>query len=303
MPTNTSLPILKIQRFSTHDGPGIRTTVFIQGCPLHCQWCHNPESQILSPQIFFTPSLCIGCEDCSNICPKSAHDFSTGLHIFDRTACIKCMKCCKVCPTKALEPVSTTMTISQVMQEIKKDVVFFGKEGGITLSGGEPLFHAEESLLLLREAKAAGINTAIETCGYFDEKWIPFLTKSTDLFLWDIKDTNTKRHRQNTGVSNQKIIHNLFSVDEKGGKTVLRYILLNKVNTNMEDFDNIAKIYHKLKHCLGVEIFSYHHFGESKYDILGRTYKGKKEWIVSDEQLRYFSSYLKTKNVTCKLQQ
>ena len=297
---NAALPTLSIQRFSTKDGPGVRTTLFVQGCPLRCRWCHNPESQEVRPQFFFTPSLCIGCGACANVCPSSAHTFAGGRHEIDREACIRCLECCKVCPAKALEPAATAMTVPQIMEEVKKDVAFYGKKGGVTLSGGEPLFHAEGCLRILREAKALGIGTAIETCGYFDEKRIPELTANTDLFLWDIKDMDERRHKEHTGVTNKKILQNLFSVDARGGKTILRCIMLEGVNTDFANLDAVAEVCGGLKHCRGVEIFSYHPFGESKYGALGRTYGGTSEWIVSDEKLRRFSAYLASKGVKCR---
>ena len=194
------IPITKIQRFSTHDGPGIRTTVFMKGCPLRCKWCHNPETQLLRNQVFYTPQKCIGCAECIKVCKNGAHKMDEEYgHVFNSTLCIGCLKCARVCPTQALESTSCDMSVSEIMDIVMKDYAFYSDKGGITLSGGEPMLHAEECLELLSLSKKSGISTAIETCGYFDENYIEQIAKVTDLFLWDFKDGNTNRHKENTG--------------------------------------------------------------------------------------------------------
>lgn len=301
MVDTSALPVLKIQRFSTHDGPGVRTTVFIKGCPLRCKWCHNPESQRKTSEIFYTPKLCIHCATCSSICPQNIHIFEGETHIFKREGCIGCLRCLEVCPSGALEGDFKELTLEKIVEQVQKDLIFYGKDGGVTLSGGEPLLHTENVLPLLRKLKTAGIGTCVETSGYFDRERIPALVETVDLFLWDIKDCDEERHKQNTGVSNRKILENLMEVDRLGGKTIVRCIMLNGINTGNDHLDKVAEIYRRLKHCKGVEIFSYHHYGESKYFSIGREYFGKREWIVPEEKLKSICAYLKGKSVKCKI--
>lgn len=296
------LPILKIQRFSTQDGPGIRTTVFLQGCPLKCKWCHNPESQVLQPLYFFTPTLCVACGACENVCKNSVHVFDGNTHFINRANCARCMQCVSVCAYNALEPCVTPMRMEQVLEIVQKDAAFYGKDGGLTLSGGEPLLFTENALSLLSLAKQSGISTAVETCGYFDSDYIPSLVKNVDLFLYDVKDTVDARHIENTGVSNVKIIENLLSLDALGGKSVLRCIMLRGVNTDDAHLDGLVTLYKRLKNCLRIEIFSYHHYGKSKYDSLGISYNGKQDWIVPKKELREISARLKKQGVPCKIQ-
>ena len=295
------LPVLKIQRFSVNDGAGIRTTVFLKGCPLRCKWCHNPESQSVKPEFFYTPALCIGCRKCENICENGVHTFISGEHVLLREKCKGCMKCCEGCITDALEKVFDYYTTDELIYEILKDKIFYGKTGGLTVSGGEPLLHGDTTLELLEKAKKATINVAVETCGYFDKKHIPRLASCSDVLLWDIKDTDTNRHRSNTGVSKFPILQNLFETDSLGVKTVLRCIMINGVNTDTEHFDSIAKIYHALKNKIKIEIFSYHHFSETKYVQLGKTYEGKKEWIVHETNLKKIQKYFISKNCKCEI--
>ena len=295
-----SLPVLKIQRFSTHDGPGVRTTVFLKGCPLSCKWCHNPESQSIKKQLLYTESLCIGCKKCSTTCKRGVHSFGEK-HEINREFCIACGECVDVCLNNALEICSSETTVDKILEEVIKDRAFYGKEGGLTLSGGEPLMHAEEVIELLKKAKSSKINTAVETSGYFDGRYIDDLVKTVDLFLFDIKDTDKKRHLNNTGVSNKKILDNLLLIDALGGKTILRCIVLSGVNDNKEHFSKVADIYKKLSNCKGVEIFSYHDYGVSKYATIGKTYIGSSDWVVSSDKLKEIHNFLRLKGVPCKI--
>lgn len=297
---NEELPVLKIQRFCTHDGPGIRTTVFLQGCMLRCAWCHNPESQKILPAVFYEPSLCIGCRLCESVCKGGAHKFSEGRHILDRSLCSSCAKCCKICPSGALEVQGKPMRIGGILQEAEKDRAFYGKEGGLTLSGGEPMLHGEKALALLRCARERGLNVAVETCGYFDEKFSRPLAESADLLLWDLKDTNEQRHLSYTGRSPRRILQNLYEADRAGGKIILRCILLKGLNTEEKHFGQIAQVYRSLKNCLYVSVFSYKHYGEGKYAALGLDYRGNKSWVLSRAELKTACESLAARGVRCR---
>ena len=295
----TVLPVLKIQRFSINDGDGVRTTVFLKGCPLRCKWCHNPESQLLKPEFFFTPSLCISCRRCESVCKKHVHSFLRGEHTILRDKCIGCMKCCDACVSGALEKTFNFYTVNEIIEEVLKDKVFYGKTGGLTLSGGEPMFHGEKTIELLKKAKEAGLNVCLETSGYFEAKLISELHDLVDYFLWDIKDTISERHEENIGADNNLIINNLHRIDELGGKIIIRSIMINNLNTDTNHIDGIAKLYKELKNCDHVEIFSYHDYGVNKYNSLGKKSESKPEWIVPLDKLIRIKKHLTSLSVKC----
>ena len=280
-------PVTNIQRFSTHDGPGIRTTVFFKGCPMRCKWCHNPETQQSRQQIFFTEGNCIGCRACFSACKNQAHFLDDKKrHCFDISKCTGCLACVDVCPSNGVEAVSHLMSADKIIEIVMKDKPFYGELGGITLSGGEPLLHAEGCIELLSLAKHYGLSTAIETSGYFEEAYVERIARLTDLFLWDFKDGNAIRHMENTGVSNEKSLHNLQLLDEFETKILLRCIMIKGVNMDDENLMAIAAAMSQMKHCTGVELLPYHPFGGPKNKQLGYEDNGRKEWIPSQDDLQ-----------------
>ncbi len=281
--------ITDIQRFCMHDGAGLRTTVFFAGCPLSCKWCHNIETQSIKNAVFYNENKCIGCEKCA-VCKNSAHSFC-GIHSFNRSECIGCTECADVCPAGALTAVYKEMTPKEIISEVERDIAFYGKTGGLTLSGGEPMAQPQAAIEILRLAKERGINTAIETSGYFDSKYIPELCSLADTFLWDFKDYNDARHLENTGVSNKKIIDNLRKVAANGAEIVLRCIILEGINFEMPHLDAIKA----LKSELGAaaELLPYHPMGESKARLLGLSSDfHNKKYIPSPEKLQKAREYI-----------
>ena len=220
------MKVTEIQRFCMHDGPGIRTVVFLKGCPLRCKWCHNPETQSVNNEILFYPNKCIGCGACAGVCQNGAHTFAETGHSFSRNLCAACMKCAQACCSKAITASHAEMTVDEIVAEIMKDMAFYGENGGVTLSGGEPLMNMAEAIELLKECKKRGVNTAVETSGFFDTAFLPELVPLTDCFLWDFKDSDARRHMEYTGVSNEKIVENLLTADSLGAETVMRCIMV-----------------------------------------------------------------------------
>lgn len=265
--------IFNIQKFCINDGPGIRTTVFFKGCPLSCLWCHNPESKSTRPELFYDIRKCIGCGGCATVCPAGCHSFTDTEHLFDRTACRRCGSCAEICPTQALEIAGYRITAEEALKEVMKDEVFYRNSGGgMTLSGGEPMFQPEFARCLLTLAKQKGLHTCMETCGYAAWEDYASVLPLVDLFLFDYKLTDPQLHRQYTGVSQTRILENLFNLDAQGAKTVLRCPIIPTVNDTPDHFAGIAATANRLRNVQEIHIEPYHPLGSSKSDLLGKTY-------------------------------
>jgi len=293
------LEVTDIQKGCTHDGPGLRTTVFLKGCPLRCKWCHNPETQSRGKEAYFRPEKCIGCFKCVAACPQGCHTAQDGCHLFDPQACLRCMACTGVCPGGALETASRSMELEDVVQQVLSDRVFYRSRGGLTVSGGEPTAQREGLLALLEAVKAEGVSTCLETCGYFPEDLVPLLAEKVDLFLYDVKDTDDARHKENTGVGLDRILGNLRRLDDLGAETVMRCVLIPEVNLNEEHANALAALYGTLSHCRHVELLPYHPYGLSKSQQLGREDVRYRQ--PEKEELEAFAAILKAKNIPVKL--
>ncbi len=264
--------IFNIQKFCVNDGPGIRTTVFLKGCPLRCVWCHNPESQKVHPQLFFDAKKCIGCGKCFAICPEKAHKIVDGAHVLDRDLCIECGACAENCYAESLEMAGKTATVSEIMEEVLKDKAFYENSGGgMTVSGGEPLAQPEFTVALLKSAKEKGLHTAVETCGFASAETFKALAEYTDLFLFDWKITDEALHKEYTGVSNAKILENLELANKMGKQIVLRCPVIPTVNDNEVHFKGIANLANRLENVIGIDIEPYHPLGTGKNERLGKS--------------------------------
>ena len=213
--------IFDLQRFSTHDGPGIRTTVFLKGCPLRCLWCHNPEGLDPDLQLSFLSSQCVGCGECRDVCPNHAHRIELCadriVHTLERPQCRRCGWCAAACVSGALEQVGRDVSVAEVLREVLADRAFYGLSGGgLTLSGGEPLLQADFTAAVLQAAKDQGIHCCLETSGYARWQQWEGLVSLVDLFLYDYKETDPQRHVEYTGVSNALILENLRALYARG---------------------------------------------------------------------------------------
>ena len=245
--------IFDIGKFALHDGPGIRTTVFLKGCPLRCLWCHNPESQSCRPEIFFRPEQCLGCGRCFSACPRHCHQMRGGSRLFHRESCNGCGRCAAECHSGAL------------------DKLFYERSGGgITLSGGEPLAQFEFTAALLRAAGEHNLHTCLETSGFAPPEEIMRLVPSVDLWLWDVKAC-PKDHPRLTGVPAGPILENLHRLDRAGGNIILRCPLIPGVNDCVEHLTGIGKLANSLRNVREeIQLEPYHALGEGKRARLGR---------------------------------
>lgn len=263
--------LFNIQRYSLHDGPGIRTIPFFKGCPLACKWCCNPESQRPQPELIFNSRDCIRCGKCESACPQRALSLSHPFFV-DRSRCVQCGDCTQVCPTGALEMKGKRMTVGQVIRELQKEENLFRRSGGgITLSGGEPLAQPEFARELLKACKEKGWHTAMETTGFTTKEVIEEVFPWVDLALTDIKVINPARHLANTGVDNSRILENLLRISFIT-KTIVRVPVVPGVNDSVEEIQSIAEFARLMLNVSEIHLLPYHTFGENKYALLGRDY-------------------------------
>ena len=279
--------IFNIQRFSTSDGPGIRTTVFLKGCPLSCIWCHNPESQKVASEILYAKDKCTGCRACAAVCENKAHIFSEDGHIYKRDLCTGCKSCTSGCYSGALSYAGEEVSAESVMEKVIRDIPFYREGGGMTLSGGEPLMQYEFSLELLKKAKENGIHTAVETSGYYIGNLCK-AAKYTDLWLYDIKLTDEDEHIKYTGVSNKIILENLRYLNTSGAEIVLRCPIIPGINLNDEHFEKVAELSSSLSSVKCIQFLPYHPLGIDKMKNLGRELKyANGEFLSRDVILPY----------------
>ena len=267
---NTTGIIFDIQRFSVHDGPGIRTTIFIKGCPLRCLWCHNPESQRIDSELFFEEGLCVYCGECIKICSEKVHTIINTKREIKRNLCRRCGKCVEACVTGALMFKGRSITADEVLNEVSKDIEYYNKSGGgITLSGGEPLAQPSFIKALLVKSKEQGIHTAIETCGYAGWAELENILNLIDLIMYDIKCLDLGLHKKYCGVSNTLIMKNLERIAVEGKDIVVRIPLIPGITDTEKNLNQIGEFLERLG-IKNVELVPYHAFSEEKCRALGR---------------------------------
>ncbi len=265
----TSGVITHIQRFSVHDGPGIRTTVFLKGCQMRCAWCHNPETYRRQPEIQVFAERCIGCRACAEVCPQEAHEFVDDRHVYHRQRCVACGACAETCYAKALVRVGETRTAESVVAEVLADRAFYEPAGGVTISGGEPLLQAAFTRSILELCRREGIHTAIESNLGWPWEIVAPLVPLVNLFLVDIKMMDDDAHRTWTGMTNVPTLDNLRRLDGLGRPIVIRTPVVVGINDRPEQIEAIADFLSALNHVQQYDLLPYHPLGTGKREALG----------------------------------
>ena len=262
--------IFDIKRYAIHDGPGIRTTVFLKGCPLACPWCHNPEGIEAAPFWAYNQNRCIRCGACVEKCPQQALCLAADGIAPSGVPCALCFTCTEVCPSGAREKVGREMAATELLHEIQKDIPFYDTSGGgVTFSGGEPLMQAEFLLEMLKLCGQAGLHRAVDTTGHASRKTMMAVAEQTDLFLYDLKMMDPGRHRQYTGRSNRLILDNLEYLAQKGAEIIIRMPLVPGINDDADNLEQTGRFLGQLAGVTKVHILPYHDFQQNKYHRFG----------------------------------
>lgn len=278
--------IFNIQKCSVHDGEGIRTIVFFKGCPLHCKWCANPESQAYVPQITEFPRKCIGCGMCKNVCEQNAIIEKDGKLVIDREKCNGCMKCAELCFAEAKTICGKDMEVEELFNEIKKDKFFYDHSGGgVTFSGGEALTQPELLTELAGKCKKNRINTAIETCGCGNFEKFKEALPYIDYMFFDLKCMDSARHKELTGAGNEVILHNLKAIQQYNIPCTIRTPIIPGLNDSEENIRATAEFISELPNVKEYELLPYHDFGVSKYASLGIDYELSEIETPGDEHM------------------
>ena len=294
--------IFNIMRFSTHDGPGIRTTVFLKGCPMTCWWCHNPENSYQVPREVYLPGRCTGCGVCIEHC--SAHALSRGAEgiCVDADLCRHCGRCVEVCPMEARESTGWTVGVPELLHSIERDVPFFDQSGGgVTFSGGEPLCQPDFLLAMLEACGRYDIHSAVDTSGYADTAVLLKAAELCNLFLYDLKVLDPQKHRANTGVDNSRILENLSALSASGADIIIRIPLIPEVNDSEEDIEAAAKFIAGLPRPHPVNLLPYHRAANGKYLKLGIRYRGENILPPLEEQATYAAQRLTNFGLTVEV--
>lgn len=296
--------ITNIQKYSIHDGDGIRTTVFFKGCPLKCMWCHNPETQRFEKELQYDKEKCLGCGACAKVCPQHAITMVEGKPVLDRSLCSLCGKCEVYCPEGIRETIGSEYPVKALVKELMKDRMFYEQSGGgVTLSGGEVMTMSSEYIVAIaKELKKEEISLTIDTCGYVPFEKFEAILPYVDTFLYDVKVMDPELHKKYIGVDNQLILENLVKLSEAGARIYIRIPTVKEVNGNEKNMlDTIQFLKEHNITPAQVNLLTYHNTGSSKYPKLDMEYQGDDLHAPSKEEMEGFvklfkdAGYLNTK--------
>jgi len=278
--------VFDIQRFSVHDGPGIRTIVFFKSCPLRCLWCSNPESQRSEPELLYSISRCLRCGQCVSVCPELALRLGDDGVVIDEPRCTACGKCAAACPAQAMRIAGCTMRVEEVMAAVERDRIFYQHSGGgMTLSGGEPLSQPEFAVALLRAARERGIHSAVETAGWATPATLRTVLSEADLILYDIKHMDSAKHLASTGCPNERILQNARLASTLGVEMVARTPVIPGFNDNADDLAAIAAFALELG-ASEMHLLPYHKYGVPKYAQLRRKYELRDRPVPGEKDMQ-----------------
>lgn len=288
-----------IQKFSIHDGPGIRTTVFFKGCPLRCEWCSNPESQIKNVQILHDQSKCSYCLSCVAACPNGAITHEDNKIIINEDKCVGCLTCVNSCPNRALSYEGDYQTIEEIVDICMQDIDFYEESGGgVTISGGEGMSQPDFLKKLIAELKKNSVHVAIETTGYVKKETFEELARELDLLLFDVKHYDREKHYNGTKVYNDLIVENLKWAIDNGIEVLPRIPVIPDFNDSLEDAEGLAELLVEVG-AKKVQLLPFHQFGEKKYELLNRNYKYKNKKALYPEDLEEYKKIFLDKGLNC----
>lgn len=310
--------IFNVQKYSIYDGPGIRTLIFFKGCPLRCKWCSNPEGLERKFQVMFMEDLCIHCGNCIPVChvnihyfedqenePSSTHSERPRHKVSRSIDCVGCHNCNTICPKRALSIAGADKTISEVLEIIQQDALFYQSSGGgVTLGGGEVTAQPEFAANLLMECKHMGIHTAIETCGYAKLDSLLMVAQFTDLFLYDIKHIDSDKHYELTGVRNERILDNLTELIRRGLNVKIRMPLIRGMNDSIETIRRTMEFllpFNNYKNFQGIDLLPYHKLGINKYKQLDMKYPITDDLSFKAEELDHIAEVIKDYDLQVKI--
>jgi pyruvate formate lyase activating enzyme len=282
--------VFNIQRASINDGPGIRTTVFLKGCPLDCEWCHNPEGKSPIPQISLNQDKCLLCGKCCEVCGHDVHLLLNGYHEINQNNCNLCGVCIEECPQGALKIIGKEMSVDEILDVIRADIDFYKSSGGgMTLSGGEPLFQYKFSQELLKRCKEEGIDTCLETSGFAPSKIFEGTIENADYLLFDYKLSDNTTHKKYTGVENTIILSNLEIAYNSKMQIVLRCLIVPGINDTDEHFSKICELNKNYPLLKGIELMTYHNMGISKAKNIGVFNNNKRDNVAQNTREQWLA--------------